>query len=138
MAGVQHFTSATDAYLDTLGGINYDAQIANFYARQITSIAGRVPVLAIVNGGLHAGVITGGTWHEDQDTGLDVWDTVSFHDPDSTVGPATVIAAGRWRDYDNQQVISRRAVVSADTNLKLYGPNVRLRGSIGGLGPPVQ
>lgn len=55
-AAVNNYTLTSDAYRDLDGYTEYRA----FFSRQITSLDNRKPVIAIIEGGLHAGVVNGG------------------------------------------------------------------------------
>jgi hypothetical protein len=128
--GVRAFTSATDAVLEVVPS----SQPSLFFARQISSIASRNPVLGVVNAATHAGIVDGGLWHS-TDTGLDVWDYVYFHDPQ--VQADLKFVAGDWIGIINYHVVSSSAAATAQDGLSTYGPNVRLRGSDGRVGGPI-
>jgi hypothetical protein len=103
-----------------------------FYSAEVTSANARVPIICLVNGALHSGVIDGGEWHVDSDTGLYVWDTVYFHDPE--VGPDQPYFAASWTGTDNvEHIISGGASANAQANYGTYGSRVMLRGSGGGV-----
>lgn len=128
--GVRTFTSATDAVLESAS----TSQRSLFFARQISSIAARDPVLGVVNAATHAGIIDGGLWHL-TDSGLEVWDYVYFHDP--LIQADLKFVAGDWIGIVNYHVISDSAAATAQGGLDAYGPDVRLRGSDGGVGGPI-
>jgi hypothetical protein len=97
-------------------------------ARQITSIDGEAPVIVIVDGGFHAVMVTGGDWHHDSSTGLDVWDFTYIHDPQATSGHR-YYSAGHWIDwftfgYTCEQVFDGAVVGNTGYNLNTYGGNV--------------
>jgi hypothetical protein len=127
--GVQHFTrTGRDASI----GYNTGGE---YYSAEVTSINSRVPVLCLLNGALHAGVIDGGEWHTDSTSGLYVWDTVYFNDP--FVGPDQTYFAATWTGTDDvAHVISAGASAGAQSNFDSYGRRVLLHGSgVGGGGP---
>jgi hypothetical protein len=133
-SGVQHFANVGDAYADYPGGVgDPDTVRGEFDARQITSVNNRVPLIALINGGLHAGVVDGGSWH--QSGSLNVWDFVNFHDPE--IGPDQQFVAGDWDSTVLTQVISASASAGASSNFSTYGPNTIRRGAggAGGHGP---
>lgn len=125
--------------VDYAGGIgDPDTLVNEFFSRQITAIDNLSPVIAIVNQGFHAGVIDGGSNHESTTTGLYVWDTVYFNDPDPVYGGADrEYQAGSWQDTmcGNSaactQIISPSASASGNDNYGSYGDQVTVRG--GGL-----
>jgi hypothetical protein len=129
--GTQYFATS-DAYADYPGGVNFGRD--QFDAQQITSANNRVPLIAIVNGGLHAGVVDGGQWHQAGST--NVWDFVFFHDP--LVGADQQYVAGDWDALVIGHIISRSAASGSSANFSTYGPNTVRRGAgagIGGHGP---
>ena len=133
LKGVQHFTaSGRDADVLYNGGVGAPATIAGeFYSAEITSINALVPLIPLVNGATHAGVLIGGQWHIDPDTNLYVWDSVLFDDP--AVGPGRPFAAADWTGYDDvEHIISRFASADAAPNYNQYSGRVAIRGS--GLG----
>ena len=133
LGGVHQFTSSgAGAILDYPGGVGDPRAI--FDSGEITSMNSRVPVLPIVNGGLHAGVIDGGEWHMNDDGSLYVWDTVYFHDPLSA--PDRSILAGDWDNYAVSHVISQSAAAQASSNYSQYGYQVVRRGSARDHHPP--
>jgi hypothetical protein len=123
LQGVLHFTANRDANLTYFDG-------GLFYSQEITSINGRVPVLVFVEGALHSGIIDGGSWSYDDNSGYYVWDTVQFNDP--FYGPDQTYVAASWTGTDNtQHIISASATASAQDNYNTYGGAVRLRGASG-------
>jgi hypothetical protein len=128
--GVQHFTvTGRDA------GPMYNSG-GEYYAAEITSINARVPVICLVNGALHAGVIDGGEWHTDPTNGWDVWDTVYFNDP--LLGADRTYLAADWTGTDDvEHIISASASAGADANFGSYGRNVRVSGSGSNGGGPL-
>lgn len=130
LAGVQHFTtSGRDASLLFNGGVGSPSDIAEqFYSAEITSISARIPVLPIVNSGLHAGILAGGQWHIDLDNNLFVWDSVFFHDP--AAGPLQPFTAAQWTGYDSiEHIVSASATATAAANAKAWASQVAIRGS---------
>ncbi|HVT61562.1 MAG TPA: C39 family peptidase [Thermoanaerobaculia bacterium] len=129
--GVSLFTrSGRDAGLDYAGGTT--DQIGIYYSKEVTSANNFVPFAVLINGALHVGVVTGGTWHVDSDTNLNIWDSVDFQDP--IVGPHQPYVAGEWTNADIGHIISSSASFGADSNYNQYGGSVRVRGSAGGGG----
>ncbi|RMH17083.1 MAG: hypothetical protein D6696_16650 [Acidobacteria bacterium] len=130
---VNEFTLTRDAIWDLSSGIDP----AGFMSRQITSIDTLTPVIAIINGGFHAGVVNGGIWSQ-LEPGLYQWDSVYFHDPD--LGPNVVFSASAWIDASCapgtpcSQIISVSASGLAQFNLTTFGPAIRVRGSSGSPG----
>ena len=128
--GVNHFTYTNDTFWDLPGGQgDPDTVRAEFFSRQITSIDLGIPVIAIVEGGLHAGVVNGGKWHTNS-SGTYVWDYVYFHDPDPNFGGADIYwGANSWMEsYVSSQVISTSAALSAPSNFTNYGDEVTAPG----------
>lgn len=133
LAGVHQFTSSG------LGSIlDYPAGQGNpralFDSAEITSMNSRVPVLAIVNGSLHAGVVDGGEWHMTDTGSLYVWDTVYFNDPQ--IAPDRTIFASDWDEYAAAHIITGSAVAAAASNYSQYGGSVVRRGSARDHNPP--
>jgi hypothetical protein len=129
--GVNQFTDTRDAYWDLAGGLgDYDLQRAELFSRQITSIDAGTPVIAVVEGGFHAGVVNGGKWHTDTTTGLKMWDFVFFHDPDPHFGGANKTWGARsWTNsYVASQVISAFASRGSATNFDAFGNQIGIRG----------
>ena len=128
--GVNRFTNTWDAYWDLPGGTgDPDTIKGQFFSRQITSMDAKLPVIAILWGGVHAGVINGGKWHTDSYTGLDVWDYVYFHDPDQYSGGADRYrTAGTWTGQCTSQVLAGRVRDPGNANFYTYGYNVGIRG----------
>jgi len=137
VVGVQHFTvSGHDAALLYNGGVGSPADIAGeYFSAEITSISARIPLIPLVNGATHAGVLTGGQWHIDPDSNLYVWDSVFFNDP--SVGPGVLFDAGTWSGYDGvEHIISQSASVKGGSNYWTYHTQVAIR-SAGGGGHPL-
>lgn len=138
-AAVNNFTLTHDAFRDLDGDINY----RQFFSRQITSIDNRVPAIAIIRGGLHAGVVNGGKWHTNS-YGEYQWDYAYFHDPFTTADD--YYTASAWRDTNCpsgstcEQVVSSSASEAWRYNLDSYGGNVVMGGGGGdwGCGGPCQ
>lgn len=68
-----------------------------YYRRQISAAVQPSPVIALINGGYHGGVLNGGQWHKTTNTaGQEVfmWDQVKFHDP--LRGPDQLYTAATW------------------------------------------
>jgi len=134
---VNHFTYTHDAFRDLVGDVEYEG----FFSRQITSIDSRVPVIAIIDGGLHAGVVNGGKWHETSGGGYQ-WDYVYFHDPLTRAND--YYSADFWTDTNCppgstcEQIASFDAAGAWAYNLTTYGDDVVLGGGGGGHGggPP--
>jgi hypothetical protein len=120
VSGVDHFTTTHDAFYDT------DTNTTDFFSRQITSINNSTPLVAAILG-VHVGVINGGSWHIDDDSGLNVWDFVYFHDPEA--GPNRVYVASDWMIGNTAEVIGGQASAEAAANLAEYGSSVAVRGS---------
>lgn len=133
LVGVQHFTmSGRDAELAYNGGVGDPGTIAGeYFSAEITSITARVPLIPLVNGALHAGVLIGGQWHIDTDSGLYVWDSVLFDDP--AVGPGRPFIASDWTGYDNvEHILSSSASSTGVSNYFTYRSQVAIGGSGGG------
>ena len=131
LSGTQHFTvSGHDAAL--LFGASDPTIAGQYYSAEITSITGLIPLIPLVNGATHGGVLTGGQWHIDTDTNLYVWDTVFFSDP--LLGPGVVFDAGSWTGYDDiEHIISSSASVKGGSNYWTYHTQVAIRGAGGGI-----
>lgn len=129
---VNHFTLIRDAFYDLAADVEY----RGFLSRQITSIDNAIPVIAVIDGGLHAGVVNGGAWHENA-AGQYQWDYVYFHDPQ--VGANDYYSGDSWKDASCppgatcQQVISSSASGGWFDNLNNYGGGVVLGGGGGGI-----
>lgn len=99
-----------------------------FFARQISSINNNTPVIAIVDGGFHAGVINGGTWHEDSATGMNVWNDVKFHDPKGYAN--RYFSSAAWQSFSvagyntYTQIVSNGATYGWQTDYADYGDTV--------------
>jgi hypothetical protein len=133
--GVQRFTrSGHDASLDYAGGTTQ--QVGLYFSQEVTSANSLVPFVALIGGATHAGVVTGGTWHVDDSTSLNVWDSVTFQDP--ILGPGQPYIAGQWTNADIGHIISFSASADASYNYDQYGGSVAVRGSAGGIGGPQQ
>lgn len=130
--GVNHFTATFDAYWDLAGDVEFEA----FFSRQITSIDNGVPVIAIIEGGFHAGVVNGGKWH-DNGAGDHQWDYVYFHDPLTFAND--YYSASLWQVTNCppgsacDQIASYSASAAWSSNLSVYGDDVVVGG--GGHGP---
>ncbi|MFH1177854.1 MAG: hypothetical protein V1750_10650 [Acidobacteriota bacterium] len=83
--GVNALTCTKDAYWDA----NAVYYLTDSLAKQIASIDSRTPLIALINDGLHAVIVTGGEYHRDLDKYY--WDTVTYNDP--AVGPRLATAA---------------------------------------------
>lgn len=129
--GVNHFTNTHDAYWDVGGGIGDPELVrAAFFARQITSMDRETPVIAILDN-LHAVVVTGGRWHQDQNATFRTWDTVYYHDPAPVFGgPHLPATGGEWVTRVLTQVLSAYATRAADSNLWTYGDTIEVRGKL--------
>jgi hypothetical protein len=130
---VNYFTGTHDAYVDLAGDVEY----REFLSRQVTSIDSRVPVIALIHGGLHAGVVNGGKWH-DNTSGDHQWDYVYFHDPLTVAND--YYSGDAWQDTNCppggacQQVASYNASGAWSYNLNTYGDDVVMGGGGGGDG----
>jgi len=130
---VNRYTLTSDAFWDL--GSQFDT--SSFLSRQITSIDVGIPVIGLIEGGLHAGVVNGGKWHTNAN-GDRQWDYVYFHDPlafenvyyvaDSWIATICPDACG--------QVISSSAVAGASANLSTYGSSIVIGGGGGSNGSP--
>lgn len=127
--GVAAFTvTGNDAYLDDYGGVVGDPidLAARFFSRQITSLNNGVPVIAIVNGGLHAVVPFGGHFSTAYG-GLKRWDYIRVRDPWD--GDDIQYTAGVWMDLNAHQVVSSSAINGWEGNAQTYGNSMRVRGA---------
>lgn len=130
---VNNFTHTHDAYVDLAGDVEY----RKFFSRQITSIDNRVPVIPIIDGGLHAGVLNGGKWHDNAE-GEHQWDYVYFHDPQTVAND--YYSGDAWKDTNCplgsacEQIASFNASEAWLYNLNTYGDDVVLGGGGGGAG----
>jgi hypothetical protein len=123
-AGVIHFTfSGRDAFVDYSGGTD---QTGVYFSREITSINNRVPLIAFVNGALHAVVASGGTWHWDAASGYNIWDSVTVQDPQ--LGPNQPFVAGQWTASDVSHLVSYGSGSQAGLNFSTYGSKILIRG----------
>lgn len=94
---------------------------------QITSINNRRPFIAVFNQ-QHVVVVSGGSWHQDDFNGYNVWDTVIYQDP--SAGPDLELDASTWDQNISAMVIGASAASDAQLNFNQYGDTVVLRGSI--------
>jgi hypothetical protein len=92
---------------------------------QITSLNNSRPLIAVLNQ-QHVVVASGGSWHYDDATGWNVWDTVIYQDP--TFGPNETGAAS-WMDGITSMVIGASATSESENYLDQYGAGVAVRGS---------
>lgn len=135
---VNQWTYTTDAYDDLAGNVSPEQD--KFLSRQITSIDNGVPVIALVNGGLHAVILDGGKWHTDTTTNLRVWDFSYVNDPERPFGDFQENAPMWVSDVCFsvcRQEISRSASGAWQGNLSTYGAGVVLGGSGGRTGGPL-
>jgi hypothetical protein len=117
-----------DAIWDLPGGEGPPLTVsARYFSRQIASLDGRIPVIGLIRGDWHAGVVNGGHWHENV-AGLHVWDYVYFHDPDPSVGPDYYYSAASWTMVNSSQILASRFAPVGDDNFWLYGDSVVVRG----------
>jgi hypothetical protein len=129
--GIRSYTSEGDAYLDQ--AVNSDN---NYFARQISSVSNKVPLVALTDGGSHTVVLYGGSWHAVVDTSnrkTFYWDDVIFHDPSR--GGGLQWTAGAWRSLHCssfgtvcEQVISYSAALAGPRTLADYNPTVYATG----------
>ena len=136
VVGVQHFTvSGHDAELVYNGGEGDPGTIAGeYFSAEITSITARIPLIPLVNGATHAGVLVGGQWHIDPNSGLYVWDSVLFDDP--AVGPGRPFIATDWTGYDGvEHILSASASAKGGSNYWTYHTQVAIRGAGGSIHP---
>jgi len=126
--GVRYFTATgNDAYLDDWGGVgDPDQLLAEYASREITSLVNGVPVLAIIDGALHAVVITAGNYSTRTD-GLKQWDWVYVQDPNYTVSYKRY-SAGAWLDASAYHVVSNLATTGWQTNFSTWSPDTVARG----------
>ena len=130
---VNRWTYTTDAVDDLAGNVSPEED--QFLSRQITSMDNGVPVIALVNGGLHAVVLDGGKWHTDTTTNLRVWDFSYVNDPEQTFGDIREDAPTWVQSVCSEacdQIISFSAAGAWQQNLNTYGPTVVLGGGSGG------
>jgi len=120
--------TGTDAYYDVTPILDE----SEFFARQITSIDRRIPVMPLVNWGGHSGILNGGKWSEDSLTGLYTWLSVKLHDPDPLIGANKNYIAGDWTSRNCadfcRQLISLSGTLNWDANLIQWGDELRIRG----------
>jgi hypothetical protein len=129
--------SGRDAQLEYLGGVGDPTTIAGeYYSAEITSISGLIPLIPLVGGATHAGVLIGGQWHIDPNSNFYVWDSVLFNDP--AVGPGVPFVAGDWTGYDNvEHILSVSASAKGGSNYWTYHTQVGIRGSGGVIHKPL-
>lgn len=131
---VMNFAHENAAVDSTTGIGDPDTLVQQFFSRQIGAINNRAPVVAIVAQGFHAGVIDGGSNHQDQNTGYYVWDTVLFNDPNPSIGRDASYSAGTW--MSNMcgngaaclQIVDPGTTGSWYSNWSSYGDDVAVRG----------
>lgn len=127
--GVRQFTGSFNAEIDYPAGPFPPSEAAGkFFARQITSIEDRTPVIGIKWGGLHAVTLDGGKFHLDSSTNRKVWDYVRVHDPDPEFGSNYRLSAADWSRDNTSQIIAREYVPSGDQNYQAYGQEVSIAG----------
>lgn len=129
--GVDLWTGTHDATLEFGPGGSYSDDQGLFFSRMISSVSVGVPVIALMNSGLHAVVVDGGEWHVDSTTGFNVWDTVEYMDP--AVGargafPGTFSSSMGFDYTPLTQIISSGAAASGSSNYDLYGDTTVARG----------
>jgi hypothetical protein len=121
---VNQYTHTYNAYVDLAAS---DWETKEFMSRQITSIDNGRPTIAIVDGGFHAVIVTGGLWHIREDAYYQ-WDYTYFHDP---LGfPHQRRDSSDWI-HDScplgstcQQIADGNAVAYSGSNLSAYGHSV--------------
>jgi hypothetical protein len=131
VGGARGFTyTGVDAYLDDWGGVVGDPDLlaAEFMARQITSLKNGIPVIAIIEGGLHAVVAKGGHYTTAAN-GLRQWEWVIYHDPFGST-PGTQVSAARWLETNIHQVISQSATTGWQTYYDNHAATARVRGTV--------
>lgn len=121
--GVDFYTATKDANLVSA----FYTSPAQFASMQITSINFQRPLMAIFNQ-QHVVVVSGGSWHHDDTSGFNVWDTVIYQDPAGAAD--SELDASTWQDAVTDMVIGTSASASAQANFKQYGNTVVVRGSI--------
>lgn len=123
---VRHYTISSDAFWDFIES----EQEAVFMSRQISSLDARVPVIAIINGGFHAGVLNGGKWRSV--TSGYQWDYAYFHDP--LLFANVYYVAADWVETSCvfggicQQIVSSGAIGPWYYNLQTFGDDIGIRG----------
>jgi hypothetical protein len=131
---VNFYTFASDARWDFAAA---EFEEESFFSRQITSINSRRPVIAIIDGGFHAVIVIGGTWHPTEN-GYRIWDYTHFHDP--LVGPRIRWASATWIPSNCppggacQQIVEWSAIAQSGSNLSAYGYSVLDSEACGGSG----
>jgi hypothetical protein len=129
--GVDHFTATTDANLLSA----FYTSPAQFASMQISSINNQRPLIAVFSE-QHVVVVSGGSWHHDDNTGWNVWDSVIYQDPSTTYGgPDRELDASTWMNAITSMVIGGSAAADAQANFDQYGGTVAVRGSVDGGGP---
>lgn len=131
---LRHFTYTYDAVIDRIAASQEDDKAA-FFSRQISVIDYGEPVLAIVDNGFHAGILTGGRWSTRSD-GYYQWNSTTFHDPSPQGGgPNIFFAAIDWIYYNCgngdstcEQIYSEAASMDWQANLLSVGNRVKVRG----------
>jgi hypothetical protein len=132
--GVRLFTSSgSDAIFDRVLSPTSSSR-DGFYARQLTSIDRRVPVIVVVGFSQnHVGVINGGSYQYTASTDRYTWNTVLFHDPDPYAGPDQEWGSADWTAYtcgsffsECGQVVSQYASDNWSSHLQGYGYKVEL------------
>jgi hypothetical protein len=121
--GVNFYTSTNDANLIS----GFYTSPAQFASMQVTSINNQRPFIAVFNQ-QHVVVVSGGSWHHDDNTGWNVWDTVIYQDP--TAGADLELDGSRWQNEITDMVIGSSATADAQANFDQYGDSVRVRGSL--------
>ena len=125
IASASRYWAGSDAILDW--GTPDPAYKGPFFAKQIQSIDQRIPVIPIVEGGYHAGVINGGTWGRDANGTLNIWHDVYFHDPKGLAN--RYFSSAAWMSYSESgyqlyyQVISNGATYGWQNNYGSYSSN---------------
>jgi hypothetical protein len=130
--GVNYFTATgRDAGLDYGGGTA--DEIGYYYSSEVTSLINSVPFAVLINGSLHAGVASGGSWYVDPDSGYYVWSSVVFQDPE--LGPNIPYIPAAWAEEDITHIVSASASEGATDNYNKYGGRVRMVGAGGTIKP---
>lgn len=140
-AAVRYYTWTTDAMKDWEDGPNVEEARRLFFARQITAIDNREPVMPITEGGYHTGILNGGKWSDSTDGSYRIWDFVYFHDPER--GGNILFGAEDWTnevcpaESTCIQIISASLANAAGQNYDNYGDTVYARGGEGPGGVPI-
>jgi hypothetical protein len=126
--GTRSFTATGfDAYLDDFGGLgDPETLLAEYFSRQITSLANGTPVIGLVFGATHAVVVHAGNYTT-ASNGLKQWDYVYVQDPLAGSGYRR-FTAGAWLDANIFQVISSGATFGWEGNFTTYGDETQVRG----------